>query len=61
MRSRDTFTGYTAPDVSGTAGTWTQRGTQTITMPGTILVGLATLSHHGTLTTTATYDNVTVQ
>jgi hypothetical protein len=30
-------------------------------MPGTILVGLATLSHHATLTTTATYDNVTVQ
>lgn len=28
---------------------------------GTILVGLATLSHHATLTTTATYDNVTVQ
>ena len=61
VRSGDTFTGYTAPDVSGTAGTWTQRGTQTIAMPATILVGLATLSHSATLTTTATYDNVTVQ
>ncbi|MGX9899808.1 Ig-like domain-containing protein [Arthrobacter sp. SA17] len=61
VRSGDMFTGFTAPDASGTPGTWTQRGTQTIPMPGTILVGLATLSHSATLTTTATYDNVTVQ
>jgi hypothetical protein len=61
VRSGDTFTGFTAPDTSGTPGAWTQRGTQSITMPGTILVGLATLSHSATLTTTATYDYVTVQ
>jgi hypothetical protein len=29
-------------------------------MPSSILVGLATLSHSATLTTTATYDNVTL-
>lgn len=61
VRSGDMFTGFTAPDASGTPGAWTQRGTQAIPMPGTILVGLATLSHSATLTTTATYDNVTVQ
>jgi VCBS repeat-containing protein len=61
VRSGNTFTGFTAPDASGIAGAWTQRGTQTITMPGTVLVGLATLSHSATATTTATYDNVTVQ
>ncbi|WP_461164541.1 tandem-95 repeat protein [Arthrobacter sp. R4-81] len=61
VRSGDTFTGFTAPDASGTPGTWTQRGTQSIPMPDTILVGLATLSHSATLTTTATYDNVMVQ
>ena len=61
VRSGDTFTGFTAPDTSGTPGAWTQRGTQSIPMQGTILVGLATLSHSATLTTTATYDNVTVQ
>ena len=59
-----TFTGYTAPDNSGTAGipgAWTQRGSaQTITMANTILVGLATLSLSASVTTTATYDYVTV-
>ena len=48
------------PDSSGSPDTWTQRGTQSVTMGSTILVGLATLSHSATLTTTATYDNVSL-
>jgi hypothetical protein len=60
VRSGNTFTGSTAPDSSGVAGTWTQRGTQSITMASTILVGLGTLSHNASVTTTATYDNVSV-
>ncbi|MDQ1537563.1 MAG: hypothetical protein QOE58_1956, partial [Actinomycetota bacterium] len=61
VRSGNTFTGYNAPDSSGSPGTWTQRGTQSITMASTILVGLATCSHSAGATTTALYDNVTVQ
>jgi hypothetical protein len=60
IRSGSTFTGYRAPDSSGSPGTWTQQGTQSITMASTIIVGLATLSHNGSVTTTATYDNVSL-
>ncbi|MDQ1656389.1 MAG: hypothetical protein QOD41_1472, partial [Cryptosporangiaceae bacterium] len=60
VRSGNTFTGYNAPDVSGSPGTWTQRGTQTISMASTILVGLATCSHNTSSLATATYDHVTV-
>jgi hypothetical protein len=59
-RSGNTFTGYRAPDSSGSAGTWTQQGTQSITMASTIFVGLATNSHNSGATTTATYDNVSL-
>ena len=60
VRSGNTFTGFTAPDFGGSPGPWTQRGTQSVTMGSTILVGLATLSHSATLTTTATYDHVSL-
>jgi hypothetical protein len=46
--------------VSGSPGTWTQRGTQTISMASTILVGLATCSHNTSSLATAAYDHVTV-
>lgn len=60
VRSGNTFTGFTAPDSGGNPGTWTQRGSQTVTMGSTILVGLATLSHSATQTTTAAYDHVSI-
>ena len=37
-----------------------RQGTQSITMPSTILVGLVTCSHTAGATTTATYDNVSL-
>jgi hypothetical protein len=60
VRIGNTFSQWSAPDSSGAPGTWTQRGaTQTVSMPSTILVGLATCAHSAT-TVTATYDHVTV-
>ena len=60
VRSGDTFTGSTAPDSSGSPGTWTERGTQSITMASTIVVGLANSSRSATVTGSATFDNVSV-
>ena len=54
-RTGNSFTGYISPD----GKTWTQLGTaQTITMTGPVLIGLAVCSHDATLTTTATFSNV---
>jgi hypothetical protein len=60
VRSGNTFIGSTAPDSAGTPGTWTQRGTQSITMASTVLVGLATSAHTSAATTTGTYDSVSL-
>jgi hypothetical protein len=40
--------------------TWTQIGSQTITMGSTIYVGLAVSSHVNSTAATATFTNVTV-
>jgi phosphatidylserine/phosphatidylglycerophosphate/cardiolipin synthase-like enzyme/regulation of enolase protein 1 (concanavalin A-like superfamily) len=56
-RSGDTFTAYHSSD--GT--TWTLVGTDTITMPQSLLVGLAVTSHNNAALTTATFTTVTAQ
>jgi len=56
VRSGNVFTGFASPD--GT--TWTQIGTQTITMNATLYVGLAVCSHNTSTLSTATFDNVTI-
>ena len=54
-RSGNTFTAYQSSD--GT--TWTQVGApETISMPSSLLVGLAVTSHNNTTLTTATFDHV---
>jgi len=56
-RSGNTFTAYQSSD--GTA--WTQVGSpETISMPSSLLVGLAVTSHNNTTLTTATFDNVSI-
>ena len=45
---------------STTGTTWTEVGRDTITMPATVLVGLAVTSHDNTRLATATFDNVAV-
>jgi regulation of enolase protein 1 (concanavalin A-like superfamily) len=56
-RTGNSFSGYISPD----GKTWTQLGTaQTITMTGPVLIGLAVCSHDATLTTTATFSNVSM-
>jgi regulation of enolase protein 1 (concanavalin A-like superfamily) len=51
------FTG----SVSSDGVTWTQVGSQAITMNATIYVGLATCSHNKSSLCTATFDNVQIQ
>jgi phosphatidylserine/phosphatidylglycerophosphate/cardiolipin synthase-like enzyme/regulation of enolase protein 1 (concanavalin A-like superfamily) len=55
-RSGDLFTAYESADGS----VWTVVGSETIAMPSTIHVGLATTSHDNTKVTTSTIDSVTV-
>ncbi len=56
-RTGSNFSGYISPD----GKTWKQLGTaQTITMTGPVLIGLAVCSHDATLTTTATFSNVSM-
>ena len=57
VRSGDTFTA--SESANGTA--WTQVGTTTIPMASSVFVGLAVTSHTTTASTTATFDNVTIQ
>ncbi len=54
-RVGDVFTAFTSPD----GLVWTQVGTETIAMAGTIEVGLAVTSHRSGALATATFDNVT--
>ena len=56
VRSGSTFTAYVSPDGS----TWTQVGSDTISMGSTIDVGLAVTSHLDGTLATATFDHVTV-
>jgi regulation of enolase protein 1 (concanavalin A-like superfamily) len=56
VRSANTVTGY----VSSNGTTWTLVGTQTITLPTSIYVGLAVTSHNPSAASTATFTNVSV-
>jgi hypothetical protein len=54
VRAGSVITAYSSLNGS----TWTLAGTETITFPGTVLVGLAVTSHNNTLSNTSTLDNV---
>ncbi len=56
VRAGATLTGYTSPD----GVTWTQTGTQTITMNAAVYVGLALSSHDTSHSATAVFGNVSV-
>ncbi len=56
QRAGSTFTSF----VSANGTSWTTVGSETITMGSAVYVGLAVTSHNNTVTTTATFDNVTV-
>jgi hypothetical protein len=56
VRSGNTFTSYRSTD----GVTWTQIGSQTITMGTTVYVGLAVSSHKAGTLAMATFDNVSV-
>ena len=56
VRAGSLITGYESPD----GVNWTVVGSDTFTMGGTILVGLAVSSHVTGVKATATFDNVTV-
>ncbi|MHC4497900.1 MAG: lamin tail domain-containing protein, partial [Planctomycetota bacterium] len=53
------FTGYYAPDVGGSPGTWVQHGTTTISMVEDVYIGLCVTSHSDGVLCTAVFDNVT--
>jgi len=53
-RTGNSFTGSTSPD----GVTWTAAGTAMISMPQTVLIGLAVTSHDITLLNTSTFDSV---
>jgi hypothetical protein len=55
-RSGNTFTGYESSDGS----TWTKVGSDTISMPTSIFVGLAVTAHDNTKLTTATIGSVSI-
>ena len=55
-RSGATLSAYQSSD--GT--TWVLVGTDTITLPANVLIGLAVSSHSATTLATATFDHVTV-
>lgn len=61
-RAEGSITAYTAPDVDGLPGAWTQRGTASaVTMGENIIVGLlASSGSSTTATSTAIFDNITV-
>jgi fibronectin type 3 domain-containing protein len=56
VRTGDTLTGYTSTD----GVRFTQVGSYTIPMPGTVYIGLAVTSHHDGTPATAVFDQVTV-
>lgn len=55
-RAGNVFTSF----VSSNGTSWTQVGSVTIAMPAATQVGLAVTSHNNSVTTTATFDNVSV-
>ena len=55
-RSGDTITGYE----SSNGTTWTQVGSATFSMPTSVLIGLGVSSHVSGVTSTATFDGVSV-
>jgi YVTN family beta-propeller protein len=57
VRFADTITAYQSVD--GT--TWSKVGTETITMPTGVLVGLAVSSHISATLATATFDQITIR
>ena len=58
VRSGNNFTAYLSADGS----TWAQQGAaQAIPMAGTVYVGLAVTSQSNSVTTTATFDNLSIQ
>lgn len=56
VRSGDTFTASRSSNGSN----WTTMGSVTVSMTGTVYIGLATTSHDNLLTTSATYTNVSL-
>jgi regulation of enolase protein 1 (concanavalin A-like superfamily)/phosphatidylserine/phosphatidylglycerophosphate/cardiolipin synthase-like enzyme len=56
-RNGNTFTASESPNGSA----WTPVGTTTITMASSVFVGLAVTSHSSTATSTATFDNVSIE
>jgi regulation of enolase protein 1 (concanavalin A-like superfamily) len=57
VRSGNTFTGYRSAD----GITWTQVGTTSVTMTGSIAVGLAVCSHNTAALNTTTFDGTDVR
>ena len=58
VRSGNDFTGYYAPDNSGSPGTWVQESMQTIPMAANVYIGLCLTSHTDGALSTATLDKV---
>ena len=56
VRSGNTFTGYR----SSNGGNWTQLSSTTVAMGPKVFVGLAVTAHNNLLTSTATFDNVSL-
>ena len=56
VRAANTLTGYKSTD----GVNWVQVGSQTITMPANVYIGLAVSSHNNSASTTATFDNVSI-
>jgi hypothetical protein len=59
VRIGDDFTGYYAPDVGGSPGTWVQVATTNISMVQDVYIGLCVTSHADGVLCTAVFDNVT--
>lgn len=56
MRSGGTLSGYQSSDGSS----WALVGTDTVSMGGTVLIGLAVTGHNNAAISAATFDNVTL-
>jgi RHS repeat-associated protein len=56
VRSDDTITGYK----SSNGASWTQVGSATVTLPQTVIIGLASASVNSSTASTATFDNVQI-
>jgi hypothetical protein len=54
VRAGNTFTGYDSAD----GVSWTLVGTETVTLTGTVYVGLAVTAHNNSVLSTAVFDNV---